>query len=225
MDKIKLIENSFENVIKNKDAFINTFYDDLFKLAPEVEHLFENISNIYTFEFIKNVNNFRTLSEATIFELNGTYIICNKKNNAEREWNKVNEKEMYDFFNENFKYDISPIYGTKINEHIENQKTIELAKSKIKEDISKLEGSVNKINETINSNSIEASDAAKLEDLKESIEESISKLKEEYIKVDLTKKKLNESKEEKDAYCQKHFKCDYEECNDEQKEKCNKEYK
>ena len=44
MDKIKLIENSFENVVKNKEAFINTFYDDLFKLAPEVEHLFENTS-------------------------------------------------------------------------------------------------------------------------------------------------------------------------------------
>ena len=44
MDKIKLIENSFENVVKNKEAFINTFCDDLFKLAPEVEYLFENTS-------------------------------------------------------------------------------------------------------------------------------------------------------------------------------------
>ena len=44
MDKIKLIENSFENVVKIKEAFINTFDHDLFKLAPEVEYLFENTS-------------------------------------------------------------------------------------------------------------------------------------------------------------------------------------
>ena len=44
MDKIKLIENSFEKIVKNKEVFINSFYDDLFKLAPEVEHLFEKTS-------------------------------------------------------------------------------------------------------------------------------------------------------------------------------------
>ena len=44
MNKIKLIEKSFDKIVKNKDEFINSFYDDLFKLAPEVEYLFENTS-------------------------------------------------------------------------------------------------------------------------------------------------------------------------------------
>lgn len=193
-------------------------------VRENVEYLFNNISNLYTFEFIKNITNFRTLAEASVIELDGNYVICNKKNAAEREWNKVNEKEMYDFFNENFNYDISVIYGTQINEHLENTKAIEIAKSKIKEDISKLEGSVSKINESINSNSVEATDVAKLEELKGSIEDSISKLKEEYINVDLTKKKLNENEDKKEAYCQKEFNCAYDKCNDEQKKKCDAEY-
>lgn len=44
MDKIKLIEKSFENIVNNKEMFINTFYNELYSLAPEVEHLFQNTS-------------------------------------------------------------------------------------------------------------------------------------------------------------------------------------
>lgn len=192
-------------------------------VRSKVNLVFENISSIFTFEFIKDVTNYRTLAEATVFELSGNYIICNKKNAAERVWNKVDEKEMYDFFNENFQYDISHIYGTQINESLDAAKKIEEAKAAIKADIDKLEGSVSKLNEAINAKGVEAGDVAKLEELKESIEGSISKLKEEYINVDLAKKSINESKKEKDAYCQKHFGCDYDECNKTQKAKCDKE--
>lgn len=45
MDTISLIEKSFSKVKENKEEFINTFYDDLFILAPEVKYLFNNTTN------------------------------------------------------------------------------------------------------------------------------------------------------------------------------------
>jgi hemoglobin-like flavoprotein len=42
MSTIALIEQSFSEVTKNKKIFVNTFYSDLFELAPELEFLFKN---------------------------------------------------------------------------------------------------------------------------------------------------------------------------------------
>lgn len=190
-----------------------------------VELIFENLSKIYTLGFIKNVSNVRTLSEATVFELSNNYVICDKKNAAERDWLKVDEMQMFNFFNDKFQYDISPIFGTQINESIETSKKIEESKKSIQADINKLETSIVKLDEAINAKGVGADDVAKLEEIKESIEQSISKLKEEYIKYDLTKKSINENKKDKDAYCQKHFGCDYADCNKKQKAKCDKECK
>ena len=39
-----LIEKSFSKVVENKDLFVQHFYADLFKLAPELEYLFKNTS-------------------------------------------------------------------------------------------------------------------------------------------------------------------------------------
>ena len=152
-----------------------------------VNYIFENIEKIATFEFIKNITNDRLISEATVFELSGNYIVCNKPNAADRVWNKVNEHQMFDFFNENFQYDISPIFKSKIDESIATKKRIEAAKAGIMENITKLEGSVKKLNETINSKDVDPTQVAELEKLKSNISESISKLKEDYINVDLAK--------------------------------------
>ncbi|MGC6478777.1 MAG: globin domain-containing protein [Flavobacteriaceae bacterium] len=42
MDTATLVEESFENVILNKDKFVQQFYTDLFKMAPSVEPMFKN---------------------------------------------------------------------------------------------------------------------------------------------------------------------------------------
>lgn len=160
----------------------------------KVEYILENLSNIFAFEFIKNVTNDRLISEATIFSLGNDYIICDKVNSADRVWNKVDEHTMFDFFNKKFQYDISPIFGTKIDESIELKRKIEEAKAAILINVEKLEGSVNKLNETINSGDVNKSEIIKLEELKESINASIAKLKEEYIEIDLGKKEVINSK-------------------------------
>ena len=163
-----------------------------------VEYVFDHLSKITAFEFIKNVSNDRLISEATVFELNGNYIVCDKPNAVQRTWGKVDEHAMYNFFNEKFQYDISPIFGTKIEESLETKKKIEVAKTAILENVSKLEGSVIKLQETINANEADKADISKLETLKESIKASISKLKEEYITMDLAKSEIASSVNEKD---------------------------
>lgn len=159
--------------------------------TPDVKNRFqyvlENLENIVTFEFIKNITNDRLISEATVFELSGNYIVCNKPNTAERVWNKVDEHQMFDFFNENFQYDISPIFKTKIDESIAEKRRIEDAKAGILENVAKLEGSVKKLNETINSKDVDQTQIVELEKIKYTIQESISKLKEDYINIDLAK--------------------------------------
>ena len=160
-----------------------------------VEYVFENLSSIFSFEFIKNITNDRMLSEATVFELGGTYIICDKPNSADRVWNKVDESEMSNFFNNKFQYDISNIFSTKIDEAIETKRKIEKTKAAILENINKLEGSVSKLDETIKTGDVDASRVAELEKLKTSINESISKLKEDYINVDLAKSEVNEQRD------------------------------
>jgi len=152
-----------------------------------VEYVFENLANIVTFEFIKNITNDRLISEATVFELSGNYVVCDKPNSAERVWNKVDEHQMFDFFNEKFQYDISPIFKSKIDESITAKRRVEAAKSAILENVAKLEGSVKKLNETIKSKDVDPSQVAELEKLKSNIQESISRLKEDYINVDLSK--------------------------------------
>ncbi len=163
-----------------------------------VEYVFEHLDKIVTFEFIKNITNDRLISEATVFELSGDYVVCNKTNAAERVWNKVDEHQMFDFFNENFQYDISPVFKSKIDESIAEKRRIEEAKATIMENVAKLEGSVKKLNETINSKHVDQSQVVELEKLKTNIQESISKLKEDYINVDLAKSGIKSQKSKVD---------------------------
>jgi len=159
-----------------------------------VQYVFENLNSIVTFEFIKNITNDRLISEATVFELSGNYVVCDKPNSAERVWNKVDEHQMFDFFNEKFQYDISPIFKSKIDESITAKRRVESAKSAILENVAKLEGSVKKLNETIKSKDVDPSQVAELEKIKSNIQESISKLKEDYINIDLSKSDIKSPK-------------------------------
>ena len=122
-------------------------------------------------------------------KLNDSYFICEKVNSADRVWNQVNEFELYEFFKNKFGYDVSPIFKTKIEASVAGLKKIEESKKIILTDIAKLEGSVTKLTEAVNVSGIEVSEIKKLESIKESIEATINKLKQDYIALDLSKKK------------------------------------
>ena len=193
--------------------------DDLTK--KYVKTVLENTSMILNLEFIKNVTNDRTLAESVVFNLGQNYFVCDKLNSAEREWSRSNEHAMYEHFMSKFNYDISPIFGTKIEESIQRNKAVEARKQEIKNNISKLETSVSKLVEASNSRDIDPAAIEKLDSLKESINKSISELKEEYIKLDLSNSKINENEmAKKDQYCMNAFGKTYAECNAEERKEC-----
>jgi len=158
-------------------------------IKSRVSTILENANSLFNFEFIKEVSNDRTMSEATLVKLNDSYFICEKVNAADREWKAVDEFEMYEFFKNKFNYDISPIFKTKIEESIAELKAIEAEKKNILTNIEKLEASVKKLDEACSSSDIATAETKKLEAIKESIEATIKQLKHNYIKIDLLKKK------------------------------------
>jgi hypothetical protein len=154
-----------------------------------VNLILENFSTVCNLEFVKTLSNDRTLAEATVFDIEGSYFVCEKVNAADRSWKKMDEHEMYEFFGSKFNYDISPIFKVQIEESIEVMKAIERKKAAIQVDIQKLGESVSKLSTACANPSLDPSEISKLEAIKESIEQTIHGLKLEYIKVDLLKKK------------------------------------
>jgi hypothetical protein len=182
-----------------KDANISealVMVDD--ETKGHVKRVLENTNTILNLEFIKNVSNDRTLAESIVFKLNESYFICDKLNSAERSWSQVNEHKMYEHFMSKFNYDISPIFGSKINESIELDKKIEARKSEILKNIEKLEGSIAKLSEAAQSKDIDPINLSNLDTLKSSLVESVENLRDEYVKLDLGKKSLNEKKAKPD---------------------------
>lgn len=173
------------------------------QVRSDVKNILENQNLICNFEFIKNIKNDRTLSESTIFELEGTKILCDKLNQVERKWSRATGQSLYEHCMNKFSYDVSSIFESEINETSKLRKLAEGKKHKILKDISKLESSAKKLEETIGSEDTDTESKIKLEKVKESINATISNLKEEYVKVDLIKfdvlaeAKANKEKKEK----------------------------
>ena len=122
--------------------------------------------------------------------MNESYYVCDKVNAAHREWSKVNESQLAHFFSSKFNYDVTSIFKVKLDENTQTLRAIEEKKKNIRVDIEKLEKTAHKLEESLNSNEIDRSDVAKLEEIKESIAKTILNLKKEYEQVDLFKKKV-----------------------------------
>jgi len=158
-------------------------------IKEKVSTLIENVENIFNFDFIKEITNYRTLGESLIFNLNESYYVCDKLNAAERTWTKVDETQLFEFIANKFNYDISKIFKVKIEESLELRKAIEEKKKLILENINKLETAVAKLEEAAKNPNLDQSETKHFVKLKENIEENINSLKEEYISLDLLKKK------------------------------------
>lgn len=156
-----------------------------------VKSILENLDLILNLNFIKNVSNHVTLSESSVFELNGNYFLCKKPDAANREWNKVDEHEMYTYFKESCNYDISAIFKDAINESVELKRAVASRKTAILENIAKLEGSIAEVDTALTAKSLQDGAIPKLEKVKESLEANIAKFKEEFIQLDLSKEEAS----------------------------------
>lgn len=159
-------------------------------IKEKVITLFENSKNLFNLDFIKELTNDRTLSEATVFKLNEEFYICEKVNAAERDWRVVDEHQLYEFCMAKFNYDISPIFKTKIDEKIDSYNKIEKKKGAISVDITKLEETMEKLQAAISNPAIDSDAVKKLTGIRESVEATITSLKQDYVGLDLFKKGL-----------------------------------
>lgn len=160
------------------------------QVKEKVITLFENSKNLFNFDFIKELTNDRTLSEATIFKLTDDFYICEKVNSAETEWKKVDEYALYEYCMTKFNYDISPIFKTKIDEKIESYSKIEEKKKSISVDISKLEQTMEKLQAAISNPDLDSEAIKKLTGIRESIDATITTLKKDYVGLDLIKQAI-----------------------------------
>jgi protein-arginine kinase activator protein McsA len=163
-------------------------------IKQKVMTLFENSKNLFNFDFIKELKNDRTLAEAIVFKLNDLFYVCEKANSADRNWMEVDEFKLYEFCMNNFNYDISPIFKTKIDARIEDFKVIESKKEAIMIDVKKLEDTLEKLQKTISNPEVEKDAVKKLQGIKESIEATINTLKEDYVGLDILKKSASLAK-------------------------------
>jgi hypothetical protein len=160
------------------------------QIKEKVINLFENSASLYNFDFIKELSNDRTMSEALVLKLNEEYYICDKLNAAERDWRKVDEYTLYTFCAEKFQYDISPIFKTKIDETIKSYQAIEERKKEITIDIEKLSTVMEKLQAAISNPDLDSDAIKKLEGIRESVESSITALKHDYVGLDLFKRDI-----------------------------------
>lgn len=151
--------------------------------------ILNNSAHIYNFEFIKEVTNDRTLSEAIVVSIDTNYYVCEKINVADREWTKMDEFAMCEFFKHKFSYDVSSIFKTQIDEATQVILQAEEAKRKIESDLTKLDESLIKLNASISNPNLNQTESNKLVSVRESIESLIHQLKQDYIQIDLYKKK------------------------------------
>jgi hypothetical protein len=158
-------------------------------VQAKIDIILKESNNFYNFEFIKEVTNDRTLSEALVLKLNNNYFVCEKLNAADRSWIKVDEYKLYEFFASKFNYDISPIFKTKIDESIQFKNNIESKKKDILLNIEKLEEAIGKLDAASSDPSLDASEISHFSQIKNSIVESIEKFKLEYTELDLLKKR------------------------------------
>lgn len=159
-------------------------------IKEKVLTLFENSDKLFNLDFIKELSNDRTLSEATVIKLNEEYYLCEKPNSAERNWRKVDEYSLYEFCAKNFQYDISPIFKKQIDKKIESYKAIEEKKKEINLDITKLGTVLEKLQAAISSPDLDSDAIKKLEGLREAVESQIFSLKQDYVGLDLFKKDM-----------------------------------
>lgn len=150
--------------------------------------LFEKFEIVNNLEFIKEVRNDVTCADALVFNLDGKYFICEQVNAAERAWLRVDEHQLYEFFAKKFRYDISPVFKTAIEEKVDQMKKVEEEKSRIQNDLNKLNETVEKLKTACAKPGLDPGSVNKLETLRENIEQTIKELKGQYVALELKKR-------------------------------------
>jgi septal ring factor EnvC (AmiA/AmiB activator) len=96
----------------------------------------------------------------------------------------------HNYVMENFNYDVSELYAIELEEREKNLRKIDEEKKLVEKDLSKLENSITQLEEALKDSSLSSEYQTQLGDLKVSIEKNVNSLRNHYISLDQSKKKV-----------------------------------
>jgi hypothetical protein len=190
----ELHENSLQFTVNGKhieDA--NTanvseiFLMESVETRTNIAKVLANLENIAHLDFAKRLINERLGNDAYVFTVNESLFIFEKLGQT-RTIKKMEGTTFHNYVMENFHYDVTELYAIKLEESAEFNKNVDLEKSKIEQNIEKLESSIKAIDETLASTDLGEDYSDKLNELKLALEKNVNSLKSQYITLDQSKK-------------------------------------
>jgi len=151
--------------------------------------VFNGLEMIGNLEFAKRLVNERLNSDAIVFTVGDQQLVFEKLGNT-RVIKKMHGLAFHSYVMENFNYDVSELYAIQLEERDMTIKRIDEEKAQIDKDLEKLEGSVRQLEEALSDKTLPADYQVQLGDLKSAIEKNIVDLKNHYITLDQSKKKV-----------------------------------
>lgn len=169
--------------------FSEIFLMETLENRAALTKVFDNLDLIVNLEFGKVLVNERLGKDSLVFNF-GENIFVFEKLGETRLIKKMKDLTFHDYVMENFKYDISDMYSIQLEAREANIKALDSQKSAIEESLSKLETSLAQIDEALSDKTIDPAYQEKLYELKMSIEKNVNSLKNQYIIIDQSKKKV-----------------------------------
>jgi hypothetical protein len=151
--------------------------------------LFNNLDMIVNLEFAKKLVNERLDSDSIVFTVGETLYVFEKYAHS-RIIKKMEGLEFHNYVMEKFNYDVSELYAIELEEREAFVRQIEEAKKTIERDLSKLEETIAQLDEALNDLDVSEEYQTQLADLKVSIEKNVNSLKNQYIELEQSKKKV-----------------------------------
>lgn len=151
--------------------------------------VFNTLDMIVNLEFGKKIVNERLDKDSIIFTI-GENIYVFEKIGQTRMIKKMQGLAFHNYVMENFHYDVSELYTIELGEREDNMKRIDEEKSKLETDLAKLEKSIIQLEEALQDTTMDEQYHVQLSDLKSSIEKNVVALKNHYIELDQSKKKV-----------------------------------
>jgi vacuolar-type H+-ATPase subunit I/STV1 len=151
--------------------------------------LFNNLDMIVNLEFAKKLVNERLDSDSIVFTVGETLYVFEKYAHS-RIIKKMEGLEFHNYVMEKFNYDVSELYAIELEEREAFVRQIEEEKKTIERDLSKLEETIAQLDEALNDLNVSEEYQTQLADLKVSIEKNVNALKNQYIELEQSKKKV-----------------------------------
>jgi hypothetical protein len=151
--------------------------------------LFNNLDMIVNLEFAKKIVNERLDADSIVFTIGEALYVFEKYAHT-RIVKKMQGLDFHNYVMEKFNYDVSEMYAIELEEREKFVRQIEEDKKSVEVDLSKLEQTIAQLDEALSDPGLSEEYHNQLSDLKVAIEKNVNSLKNHYIELELSKKKV-----------------------------------